>query len=186
MLSTHEPAAFDWTSITGRIPANTEPRWYAAYSCCNHEKLVADQLSLRSIEHFLPLYETVRIWKDRRKRLECPLFPGYLFVHLPLQERRRVLEIRGVVRLVGFGDSPVALPDEEMTTLRQLVAHPLCTEPHPYLTVGRRVRILRGPLIGIEGLLIRKKGKLRLVISVGLILQSATIEVDASDVEALL
>ena len=89
-------------------------------------------------EHFLPLYESVRRWKDRRKRLAFPLFPGYLFVRISLQERLRVLLTPGVVRLVGFDNRPAALPDEEIEALRSVMVHGIHSEPHPYLRVGRR------------------------------------------------
>src|ERR1039458_9553712 len=88
----------------------SQKRWYAAHTRANHEKRVAEQLLLREVEHFLPLYQSVRKWADRRKRLEVPLFPGYIFVRLPLQERLRVLEIPSVARLVGFDKLPAALP----------------------------------------------------------------------------
>jgi transcription antitermination factor NusG len=166
----------------GARPPDAAPQWYAAYTRANHEKCAAEQLEQRVIEHFLPLYETVRNWKDRRKRMELPLFPGYIFVRVPLQERLRVLVIPGVVRLVGFDNRPVALPDGEMEALRTLLTRRLRTEPHPYLTVGRRVRIMRGALEGMEGILIRKKGRVRLVLSIDLIRQSAMIEVDSVDV----
>jgi transcription antitermination factor NusG len=137
------------------------------------------------VEHFLPLYETVRNWKDRRKRMELPLFPGYIFVRIPLQERLRVLITPGVVRLVGFDNRPAALPDHEIEALRTVLLHRLRSEPHPYLTIGRRVRITRGALEGMEGVLIRKKGRVRLVLSINLIRQSAMIEVDSADVAPL-
>lgn len=136
----------------------------------------------RAIEHFIPMYETVSTWKDRRKRLELPLFPGYIFVRIPLQHRVSVLVVPGVVRLVGFNNQAAALPDEEIDRLRTLVKQRLHAEPHPYLTAGRRVRITRGALQGMEGILIRKKGRLRLLLSIDLIRQSALIEVDSADV----
>src|SRR5256885_10371866 len=92
--------------------------WYALYTCANHEKRVAAQLHARAVEHFLPVYSSVRRWKDRRVRLEFPLFPGYVFIRLALRDRWRVLEIPSVVRLVGFNGQPSALPAEEMEILR--------------------------------------------------------------------
>lgn len=100
---------------------DASPCWYAAYTSANHEKRVAEQLGARSIEHVLALYETVRTWKDRRKRLELPLFPGYVFVRLPLSERLRVIELPGVARLVGFGGRPAAIPDSEVEALRNVL-----------------------------------------------------------------
>jgi transcription antitermination factor NusG len=157
-------------------------QWYAAYTRSHHEKCVAEQLQTRTVEHFLPLYETVRQWKDRRKRMELPLFPGYIFVRIPLQERLRVLVVPGVVRLVGFDNRPAALPDIEIEALRSVLGRGLRSEPHRYLTVGRRVRVARGALAGMEGVLVRKKGRVRLVLSIDLIRQSAMIEVDSADV----
>jgi transcription antitermination factor NusG len=165
--------------------AQATPRWYAAYTRSHHEKRVAAQLHTRRIEHFLPLYETVRKWKDRRKRLEFPLFPGYIFVRIALQERLRVLVAPGVVRLVGFDHRPAALHDEEIETMRTVLVRGLHSEPHPYLSVGRRVRIMRGALQGLQGVLIRKKGRVRLVLSLDLIRQSAMIELDSADVAVI-
>jgi len=160
-----------------------EPRWYVAYTRANHEKRVAVQLVQRSVEHFLPLYESLRRWKDRRMKLQLPLFPGYVFVRLALTYRLKVLQIPGVARLVGFNGQPAVLSDREIEVLRTSLAAQLRAEPHPYLTVGRRVRIGRGPLSGVEGILIRKKNALRVVLSLDLIMRSASVEVDVGDIE---
>src|SRR6266705_5317316 len=149
--------------------AYSEPQWYAAYTCANHEKRVAEQLGVREVEHFLPLYSSVRRWKDRRVRLELPLFPGYVFVRLALRDRLRVVQIPSVVRLVGFNGQPAAVPDEEIQSLRSGLSQGLRAEPHPFLTVGRRVRITGGPFAGLEGILNRKKSTLRVVVSLELI-----------------
>jgi transcription antitermination factor NusG len=165
------------------IPARYfEPCWYAAYTCANHEKCVAAQFERRSIEHFLPLYESVHRWKDRRKRLKLPLFPGYVFVRLALSEKLKALEVPGVVRLVGFGGFPEALSENEMEVLRNGLSVTFRAQPHPYLTQGRRVRIKGGPLAGIEGILVRRKGNFRVVISVDLIMRSIVVDIDAADV----
>lgn len=142
-------------------------------------------MSRRAVEHFLPTYQTARRWKDRQKRLLLPLFPGYLFVRIPFDQRRSVLVIPGVVQIVGFGDRPAPIGDDEIESLRKILSEGATVEPHPYLAVGRRVRIARGVLAGLEGALVRKKGYLRLLISIELIRQSATIEVDAADVEPI-
>lgn len=162
-----------------------ERRWYAAYTCANHEKRVAEQLTQRALENFLPQYESVRRWKDRRMKLQLPLFPGYVFVRLALRDRLRVLETPSVVRLVGFNGSPTALPDKEMEALRACVATGIAAEPHAYLTTGRRVRMKAGPLAELEGVLIRKKNTFRVVVSLDLIARSAAVEVDAADVERI-
>lgn len=158
--------------------------WYAAYTNAHHEKRVAEQLARRSVEHFLPLYETVRRWKDRRVRLQLPLFPGYVFVRLALRDRLQVLQVPGVANLVGFSGTPTALPLEEIDTLRSSLRDGVRAEPHPYLTVGRRVRVKAGPLAGMEGILVRKKNQDRLVISLDLILRSVAVEVSALELDA--
>ena len=166
----------------GLAPEFYEPRWYAAYTSANHEKRVALQLGQRSVEHFLPLYESVRRWKDRQVRLQMPLFPGYVFVQLALRDRLQVLQVPGVAKLVGFNGTPAALPPEEIETLRRGLQGGLRAEPHPFLTVGRRVRIIAGPFAGLEGILKRKKSRLRVVVSLELIQRSVAVDVDAADV----
>jgi transcription antitermination factor NusG len=164
-------------------PDYLEPKWYAAYTCANHEKSVRDQLEPRAVESFLPVYETVRRWKDRHVRLDQPLFPGYVFVHMALRDRLRVLQTPGVVRLVGFGGQPAALPNLEIETLRQGLKREMRMEPHPYLKVGRRLRVRSGPLQGLEGTLVRKKNRARFVISLDLIMRSVATELDMSELE---
>jgi transcription antitermination factor NusG len=158
------------------------PCWYAVYTRANHEKRVALQLGQRSVEHFLPLYNSQRRWKDRRVQLQLPLFPGYVFVHLALRDRLQVLQIPGVAKLVGFNGTPAALPLADIEAMRTCRASNLDLEPHPYLSVGRRVRVKTGPLEGHEGIVTRKKNRLRFVISLDLINRSAAIEVSATDI----
>lgn len=159
------------------------PRWYVAQTCARHEKCVAEQLESRNIEKFLPLYETVSRWKDRRVRLQLPIFAGYVFVRLPLRERLRVLELPSVVKLIAFGQLPIALPDDEMDMLRDGLTSQSRAEPHPYLTAGRRVRMRSGPLAGLTGVILRKQGSFRLVLSVELIQRSVAVDVDVADIE---
>lgn len=160
-----------------------EPHWYAAYTRAQHEKRVAEQLAEREVEHFLPLYSSVRRWKDRRVRLALPLFPGYVFIRFALQDRMRVLQLPSVVQLVRFGGLPAELPEEEVEILRSVLVDQLHAEPHPFLTVGRRVRIVSGPLAGFEGILRRKKNNFRLIVSVELIQRAFAVNVDAADVQ---
>jgi transcription antitermination factor NusG len=179
-ISTTGRAGLDPIVASSPLP---EHCWYALYTCANHEKRVVDQLAPRAIEHFLPLYESVRRWKDRRMKLQLPLFPGYVFVRLWLGERRRVLEVPGAVHLVGFAGRPAVLPAQEIEALRASLGARLRAEPHPYITVGRRVRLTRGPLEGITGILLRRKNLLRVIVSLDLIVRSAAVEVDAADIE---
>jgi len=157
------------------------PQWYAAYTCANHEKRVADHLASRSIEHFLPQYECVRKWKDRKARLQLPLFPGYLFVHLASQERLRVLQVPGVVQLVGFHGHPTPLPEEDILRIREYLGQGWRAEPHPYLGIGKRVRVVRGPLAGLQGIVLRRKNRSRLVLSFHLIQRSIAILMSEED-----
>jgi transcription antitermination factor NusG len=170
----------------GLLVECAQPQWYAAYTSANHEKRVAMQLEERAVEHFLPLYASVRRWKDRRMKLQLPLFPGYVFVRLVLRDRLPVLQIPSVVRLVGFNGIPAPLPDQDIESLRGALCQQLRAEPHPYLTIGKRVRILRGPLEGKEGILVRRKANLRVILSIDLIARSIVVDVDAVDVEPIL
>ncbi|MGB2677798.1 MAG: UpxY family transcription antiterminator [Candidatus Acidiferrum sp.] len=175
-----------FTSLPVSLSALSEAEsWYAIQSCARHEKCIATELERRGVEHFLPLYRSARQWRDRRVLLDLPLFPGYLFVRLALKEKLKVLQVRGVVRLVGFSGQPYPLPPEEIDALRAGILHGLSVQPHPFLTVGCRVRVMRGPLAGFEGILLRKKKVYRVVLSLSLIAQSATVEVSATDVQSI-
>jgi transcription antitermination factor NusG len=171
-------------SVPG-YPKDAETHWYAVYTCANHEKRIAAQFDERSIENFLPLYETVRRWKDRRMRIALPLFPGYIFVRHSLRKRLDILKVPGVVRLVGFNNAAAPLPIEDIETLRNGLKRSYNAEPHPYLTMGRRVRIVHGPFEGLEGILLRRKGNLRVVLSIHLIMRSVAVDVDLADVQVL-
>jgi len=168
-----------------RLAAYAEPHWYAVYTCANSERRVADQLLTRGIEHFLPQYESLRRWKDRKVRLQLPLFPGYVFVHLALQNRLRVLQIPGVVQIVGFGGRAAPLADADVARVRTCLEHGFHAQPHPFLQVGRRVRVRSGPLAGLEGIILRRKTATRFVISFALIQRSIAVELDGMDLELL-
>ena len=159
--------------------------WYALYTCARHEKKVAEQIERRDVSCFLPLYRSVRRWKDRRKQLDLALFPGYVFVRMSLLNKLKVLEVPGVVRFVSFDGHPAALPDEEIEALRNRLVGNAKMEPHPYLRSGRKVRVHSGPLQGLEGVIVRRKDRCRLVFSIDLIQRSLAIEVDEADIEAV-
>jgi transcription antitermination factor NusG len=176
------------TSVGSRIGTllpleDVEPRWYAAYTSANHEKRVAEQLVARTVEHFLPLYHSVRRWKDRRVELDMPLFPGYVFVRIASRDRLQVLKTPGVATIVGFNGQLSALADAEIEGLKKGLVCGVRAEPHPFLNVGRRVRVKAGPLEGLEGIIIRRKNRIRLVISFDLIHRAAAVEVEAADLE---
>ena len=159
------------------------PRWVAVYTVARHEKVVARQLEERRIETFLPLYRSLRQWKDRRKEVELALFPSYLFARLLTNSKLPVLQVPGVVSIVTFNGELAVLPEQEIDTLRNALHNQLCVEPCPYLKVGRRVRVVRGPMAGAEGILSRKKDRYRFVISVDVLMRSVAVEVDASSLE---
>jgi len=157
--------------------------WFAAYTNSHHEKRVASHFAERQIESFLPLYSARHRWKNRcDMNLELPLFPNYVFVRIDPRERMRVLEVPGVQSLVGFGRTLAPLPYFEIETLRSGLGQRKI-EPHPYLVIGERVRITAGPMTGMEGVLVRKKNNLRVVLALDVIMQSVAVEVDAHDLE---
>ena len=169
----------------GQDPGGFTARWYAAYTFSHHEKRVRDQLVAKRVETFLPLYSTVHRWKNRRAKLELPLFPGYVFVRIPLRDRLPVLQAAGVVRLVGTAGKPTPLEDHEIESLRNACDAKIPTEPHSYLRVGRKVRIKTGPFEGFQGILLRRSRKFRVVLSLELIARSFVLDVDISDLETL-
>src|SRR3954452_18790314 len=116
------------------------PHWYAVYTCAQREKLVATQFESRGIEHFLPVFESVREWSDRRVALQMPLFPGSLFVNTCLRRRMPILTVPGVVNLVSVAGQPAPLPAEVVPTLRDGLKR-VSAEPYPYLTTGQRISI---------------------------------------------
>ena len=158
-----------------------EPRWYVAYTSANHEKSVAEQLGVREVEHFLPLYASVRRWKDRRVTLQMPLFPGYVFVRFALRNRFQLLQIPGVVHLVSFGGHPAPLQEEDIRAIQNCLSHRNHVEPHPYLQTGRRARVKSGPLQGLEGIVLRRKNRTRFILSFDLIMRSVAVEIEETD-----
>ena len=179
-------SAFTATPAQSLINPSAEPngtQWYALYTAPRHEKQVADRIQSQGIACFLPLYRSVRRWKDRRKELALVLFPGYVFVRMHLQNRFRVLQLPGAVRLVSFNGQPAALPEEEIENLRRRLSGSDNIEPHPYLTAGHHGRVRSGPLRGLEGIILRTKDRCRIVLSIHLIMRSLAVEVDDGDLE---
>jgi transcription antitermination factor NusG len=163
----------------------TTGNWYAVYTRSRHEKKVAAHLEEKSVHVFLPLRSVVNRWKDRRKEVQLPLFSGYLFVNISQEQRIRVLQTNGVVKFVGNGDGMDPVPEEQILSIQKLVESGLKYDPYPYLKEGMQVRVVRGPLKGTEGILIDKRKKHLLVLSVDMIQQSAALQVDVSDTDAV-
>jgi transcription termination/antitermination protein NusG len=161
--------------------------WYALYTRSRFEKKLLSELSDRSIDVFLPMREVLSRWKDRKKRIWVPLFPGYIFVHQidTPANRYRVLNIPGAVRFIGFNSQTVPIPQDQIDGVRRFLESNLAVDPYPYMKIGRRVEVTAGPLKGIQGTLIQKKGRFRFVIQVDLIRQAVSVEIDASDVRPI-
>lgn len=173
------------TSAHGATPDEVEQlystaHWYAVYTCVHREKQVAAQFAVRGIDHYLPLYESVREWSDRRVKLQMPLFPGYLFVSTALRERLRILTVPGVVNLVSSAGQPLPMMQDVIDRLRDCVQR-VAAQPYPYLPVGQPVSICSGPLKGWSGVLLRHKSGARVAISIDLIERAFIADVDAND-----
>jgi transcription antitermination factor NusG len=152
--------------------------WFAVRVRSNHERIAAAHLRERGYEEFSPSWKTERRWSDRTKEIDQFLFPGYVFCRLNPLDRLPVLSAPGVVDLVGFGKIPAPVPDQEIETVRRMVQSGLFVMPWPFLELGHRILIERGPLAGVEGILDEVKGKCRLVVSVQLLQRSVSAEVD--------
>lgn len=159
--------------------------WYAAYTRANHERRVAQELAERGVEHFLPQYQSRRKWKDREVELALPLFPGYVFVRMALEHKLRVLQVPGVACLVSFAGKPAVVPAEEFARIQELLNRRVLATPHPYLNVGRRARVLDGPFAGLEGIVVRRNKRNRLVISLDLIERSIAVELGEANLESV-
>ena len=174
-------AATDSIRISDRL--NPRFGWWAVYTRHQHEKAVANMLVAKGLEVFLPLYESLRHWKERKKKLLMPLFPGYLFVRECLGGPLQIVTVPGTNMILTRGDRLEVISDDEIQTIWRATADPSNIEPHPFLNNGERVRVTCGALQGIEGILVRKKSQYRLVLTVETLAQAVSIEVDARDVE---
>ena len=153
-------------------------QWYALRVRSNCEKLVALTLRGKGYPEFLPLYKRISRWCDRKKVIESPLFPGYVFSHFDVNCRLPVLTIPGVVLVVGFGNKPEPIPNEEIDAIQRFVGSGLPVEPWPFLNVGEAVVVEYGPLAGLEGVLTEVKNRHRLVVSLTLLQRSVAVEID--------
>lgn len=158
------------------------PLWYATYTAPRHEKSVAQHLQSRSVDTFLPLYTSTRDWNGRKARVLLPLFPCYLFVRIRHCDRLRVLEAPGVIRMIGSHGQLTPLPEIEVEQIRTTL-QARDAQPHPLLTVGRRVRVKAGPLRGLEGIIVREPRGLRIVVAIESIMRSFSVELQAGDLE---
>lgn len=169
--------------IDRKVEDAAGPLWHALYTRHQHENVVAQALTGKGFQIFLPLYRSVHQWKDRRKEIHLPLFPNYVFIHGGIDRMLSIVTTPGVHSMVSWGGRPADIPAREIEAIRRMVEGPLQVEPHPYLKCGDVVRIKSGPLQGIEGILVRKTRGYRLVLSVEMLSKSAAVEVDISTVE---
>jgi len=164
-----------------------QPQWYALYTRSRFEKKLLYELTLRQVEVFLPMREILSRWKDRKKKIWVPLFPGYIFVnHVDTPENRyRVLNVPGAVNFVDVCGRPNPVPEEQIMAVRRFLETSLTIDPYPYVRIGTRVEVISGPLAGVRGILIEKRGKFRFVLQVDLIRQAISVEIDVSDIRPI-
>ncbi len=161
-----------------------EKNWYAVHTKSRHERLVSTLIKNQKLETYLPVKKTMRKWSDRKKIVEFPLFNGYLFVHIPLMDKDKVLHTKGVVRLLG-GYAPEQIPEDQIETLMRFEQHDMEVDPYLHLHEGQSIKVTKGPLKDCQGILVRKKNKYRLVLNLEIIQQSVSVELDSSDVEGI-
>lgn len=166
-------------------PGNEFSPWYAVQVRPRHEKLVASALLSKGFEGFLPLYRCKHRWSDRIKEVDLPLFSGYLFCRLDITRRLPILVTPGVIRFVGIGKIPMPVDEREIAAIIAIVSAGLQAEPHPYIHIGQRVRIDRGTLSGVEGIVQLTKKPARLIVSVSLLQRSVAVEIDEAWVRPL-
>ena len=168
---------------SGIVPAtNEEVRWDALWTRSRHEQVVREQLEQKHVETFLPTVTRWSRWKDRKKKIDWPLFPGYCFARFNARERLPILKCTGVVSIISFEGEPAPIPEHEIDSIRTLIDSELAYDPCPMIREGMMVEVAHGPLKGVIGRLIRKGAHARLVLSVDLIGQAVSVEVDAADV----
>ena len=161
-------------------------RWYVLYLRSRYEKRVHEELEERGIESFQPIVTEVRQWSDRKKKVEVPLFPGYHFVRIELREKTRVLQVDGVVRFVSIREHPSPVPDEQIESLKLIIATPktIRREKSP-LNHGELVKVKSGPFAGAQGIVVRAKNSTRVVIAIDSIQQAVSVEVATEQLEPI-
>jgi transcriptional antiterminator NusG len=157
--------------------------WYAVWTRSRHEHVVREQIERKGVEVFLPTIPKWSRWKDRKKKIDWPLFPGYCFARFEADDRLTILKCNGVVSIVSFNGEPAPVPDQEIEGIRLVVNSDLQYDPCPLIKEGTMVEVTHGPLKGVIGRLTRKGSRARLVLSVDLIGQAVSVEVDAADVK---
>jgi transcription antitermination factor NusG len=174
------PATDPMTEPPVVCPVDVDEYWYALQIRCGREHFVSQLLQAKTCRVFLPVYESRRTWSDRVKTFQLPLFPGYLFCRMSLSERSvPVITTPGVQRIVGFGSAAAPIPESEVNAVRSICASGLRHGPYPYSSARPNIRVMRGPLAGMEGTLLRLNGRDRLVVSVSLLQRSVAVHISA-------
>jgi transcription elongation factor/antiterminator RfaH len=165
----------------------TKPPWYALYTKPRHERRVISHLLQEGFRTFLPEIERWSRRKDRKKRIVVPLFPGYLFINADLKgnTRLKVIKTNGVVRILGINGIPVRVPENQIESIQKIVETNTVVYSHRYLKRGRTVRVVAGPLEGIDGIFLSEKGNGKLVVSVEILHRSVSVDIDETDIEPI-
>ena len=170
--------------MTAPAHSDAEPLpWFAIWTRSRHEQVVREQLQQKHIDVFLPTIAKWSRWKDRKKKIDWPLFPGYCFARFDARNRLPILKCTGVVSIVSVDGEPAAIPEHQIEGIKLLIESDLAFDPCPMLKEGMMVEVVHGPLRSVIGRLVRKNDKARLVLSVDLIGQGVSVEVDAADVK---
>jgi transcription antitermination factor NusG len=170
---------------SGILPIVQAGNWHALYTRHQHEKAIAKTLSNRGFTVFLPLYGTVRLWRNRPQSLQLPLFPCYVFIQGGMDRQLQIMNTPGVCNIVSCGGQPAIVPPDEIAATRRILENPSRVEPHEFLRTGDRVAVTSGSLLGVEGVLVRIKGIYRLVVSMEMLGRSASVEIDVSRVRRI-
>ncbi|MBD3288865.1 UpxY family transcription antiterminator [candidate division KSB1 bacterium] len=166
--------------IPDNIDRNRTELWYAVYVRSRHEKKVATEFRQRNIQHFLPLIPRLHQWKDRKKYVDMPIFPGYVFVRMRLADRLKILSVQGVAWIISFRNMPAPIPESQVENVRRALTMPELIRPAEYLNEGDPVKIIHGPFRGVTGKLIKKHGEHQLLVSIDLIKQAVSLKIDSS------
>ena len=157
--------------------------WFAIWTRSRHEHVVREQIERKHFDAFLPTITRWSRWKDRKKKIDWPLFPGYCFARIEQEEALSILKCTGVVNIVSVEGRPAPIPEHEIEGIRLLLESDLQYDPCPLIREGMMVEVTHGVLKGVVGRLVRKGAHARLILSVDLIGQGVSVEVDAADVK---
>jgi transcription antitermination factor NusG len=172
------PVSSPYLEVHSQDAAAEQLPWFGVHTRSNQEKVTAKVLSYKGFQHYLPTYKSKKRWSDRIVETDRPLFPGYVFCRFDPKVRLPILTTPGVVSVVGFGNDPAPIGNAEIEAVQAVINSGLHAEPCPFLREGQRVRVTKGSLAGLEGLLVRKKSEWRMVVSVAMLQRSISVEID--------